>query len=205
MPRAYVCSAGDGNGKINCNTASRDDSGLCPDVGGVYGNPRPLRTPSATSPRDGGNTISALTSARWGRRHACFRLHRHRLSDRLHAFGGSDGSPQGITRGGGKRRGEDIQSWLPFFWWLAPFPFAGVPVVAGDAALNHFVAPFVACHDERGEIAAAKAKRAKGYHDDELQQLAHHSVLIPSTNGPRRAPSIAGVAANLLQISAARH
>jgi hypothetical protein len=39
---------GDGNGKINCNTASRDDSGLCPDMGGVYGNPRPLRTPSAT-------------------------------------------------------------------------------------------------------------------------------------------------------------
>jgi hypothetical protein len=34
---------GDGNGKINCNTASRDDNGHGPDVGGVYGNPRPLR------------------------------------------------------------------------------------------------------------------------------------------------------------------
>jgi|GraSoiStandDraft_9_1057307.scaffolds.fasta_scaffold26131_4 hypothetical protein len=35
MLLAYVCSArGDGNGKIDCNTASGDDSGFCPDVGG---------------------------------------------------------------------------------------------------------------------------------------------------------------------------
>ncbi len=63
MPPACVCSAGDGNGKINCNTASRDDNGLCPDMGGVYGNPRPLRTPSATSPRDGGHSPSCHHSA----------------------------------------------------------------------------------------------------------------------------------------------
>jgi hypothetical protein len=36
---------GDGNGKINFNTASRDDCELCPDMGGGYGNPRLLRTP----------------------------------------------------------------------------------------------------------------------------------------------------------------
>jgi hypothetical protein len=46
MPPACVCSAGDGSGKINCNTVSRDDSGRCHDMGGVYGNPRPLTTPS---------------------------------------------------------------------------------------------------------------------------------------------------------------
>src|ERR1700720_2877704 len=54
------------------------------------------------------------------------------------------------------------------FWRLAPFPFAALPVVASDAALDHFVAPFVAGHDERGEIAAAKTKPAKGNHDDHL-------------------------------------
>ena len=56
-----------------------------------------------------------------------------------------------------------------FFRRLAPFPFAGLPVVAGDATFDHFVAPAVAYHDERGEITATKAKPAKGDHDDELQ------------------------------------
>jgi hypothetical protein len=46
--RPLASILGDGNGKINCNTVSRDDRGFCPDMGGVYGNPRPLRTPSAT-------------------------------------------------------------------------------------------------------------------------------------------------------------
>jgi hypothetical protein len=32
-------------------------------VGGVYGNPRPLRTPSATSPRDGGHSPPCHHSA----------------------------------------------------------------------------------------------------------------------------------------------
>ena len=53
-------------------------------------------------------------------------------------------------------------------WRLSPFPFAGLPVVAGDTALDHFVAIFVARHDKRSEIAEAKAKRAKRDHDDEL-------------------------------------
>ena len=56
------------------------------------------------------------------------------------------------------------------FWRLAPFPFAALPVVASDAALDHFVAPFIACHDEAGKVAAAKAKPAKGNHYDDLQQ-----------------------------------
>jgi len=43
MPPACVCSAGGGNGKVNWNTTSRYDSGLCPDLGGVHGNPRPLK------------------------------------------------------------------------------------------------------------------------------------------------------------------
>jgi hypothetical protein len=61
-----------------------------------------------------------------------------------------------------------------FFRRLSPFPFAGRPIVAGDAALDHFVAPLIARHDERGEIAAAEAKRAERHHNDDLQQqLAH--------------------------------
>ena len=63
---------------------------------------------------------------------------------------------------------------LPFFWWLPPFPFAGVPVVAGDAALDHFVAPLIAGHDEGSEIAAAEAKRAERHHNDDLQQQLTH-------------------------------
>jgi hypothetical protein len=58
-----------------------------------------------------------------------------------------------------------------------PFPFAGPRVVAGDTALNHFIAPFVARHDERGENTAAKAKRAERHEDDELQPLTHRSNL----------------------------
>jgi hypothetical protein len=43
---------------------------------------------------------------------------------------------------------------------LSPFPFAGLPVVAGDTALDHFVTPLVACRDKGGEVAAAEAKSA---------------------------------------------
>ena len=51
----------------------------------------------------------------------------------------------------------------------APIPFAGLPVVAGDAALDHFVAPMVACDNEAREVAAAEAKRTERHDDDELQ------------------------------------
>jgi hypothetical protein len=64
-----------------------------------------------------------------------------------------------------------------FFRRLSPFPFAGLRIVAGDTALDHFIAPFVARHDERGENTAAKAKRAERYEDDELQPLTHRSNL----------------------------
>ena len=43
---------------------------------------------------------------------------------------------------------------------LSPFPFAGVPIVAGDVALDHFVAPLVARHDKGGQVAEAKANAA---------------------------------------------
>src|SRR6516162_7615290 len=52
---------------------------------------------------------------------------------------------------------------------LSPFPFAGVPVVASDAPLDHFVAPLIARHDEGSEVAAAIAKRAERHHKDDLQ------------------------------------
>src|SRR5262249_31272284 len=59
---------------------------------------------------------------------------------------------------------------------VAPFPFAGVPIVAGDAALDHFVAPLVARHDEGSEVATPEAKRAERHHNEGLQeQLAHRS------------------------------
>ena len=45
----------------------------------------------------------------------------------------------------------------------------------GDTALNHFVTPFVARHDERGDNTATKAKRAERHGDDELQQLTHRN------------------------------
>jgi hypothetical protein len=66
-----------------------------------------------------------------------------------------------------------------FFRRLSPFPFAGLPVVAGDAALDHFVTPLIARDDERSEVAAAEAKRAERHHNDDLQQqLAHDRPLI---------------------------
>jgi len=43
---------------------------------------------------------------------------------------------------------------------------SGLPAVAGDAALDHFVAPAVACDDEAGQVATAETKLAKGDHDD---------------------------------------
>jgi hypothetical protein len=67
-----------------------------------------------------------------------------------------------------RREAADISIFR--LWRLSPFPFAGLPVVAGNAALDHFIAPLIARHDERGEIATAKAKPAKGDHDDDLQQ-----------------------------------
>src|SRR6516225_7628545 len=51
---------------------------------------------------------------------------------------------------------------------------SGLPAVAGDAALDHFVAPAVA-DDEAGQVATAETKPAKGDHDDELQQLTHRT------------------------------
>ena len=75
--------------------------------------------------------------------------------------------------GPGRRKATGGHSISRFLRRLAPFPFPGRPVVAGDTALDHFVAPPIACHDERGETAAAKTENAKGYHDDELQKLTH--------------------------------
>jgi hypothetical protein len=46
-------------------------------------------------------------------------------------------------------------------WRLTPFPFAGLPVVAGDATLCHFTAPFVALYDERYEIPAQSKSRRR--------------------------------------------
>jgi hypothetical protein len=53
MPPACVCSAGDGDGKINCNTACRDNSGVRHDVGGVHGNPRFLKNAGPTIDNSG--------------------------------------------------------------------------------------------------------------------------------------------------------
>jgi hypothetical protein len=74
---------------------------------------------------------------------------------------------------------------LRFLWRLSPFPFAGLLIVAGNIAPNHFVAPFVARYDERNEIAAAKAKRAERHHDDELQLLTHGPFPLKSGNAAR--------------------
>src|SRR6516165_1562014 len=55
-----------------------------------------------------------------------------------------------------------------FFRRLSPFKFAGLPVVVGATALDHFVAEPIARHDECNEVAAAKAKRAERPHNAEL-------------------------------------
>jgi hypothetical protein len=62
---------------------------------------------------------------------------------------------------------------------LFPVPFAGLRVVVGGTAFNHLVAEFGARHDERGEIATAKAECAEGKNDDKFQQrLTHCSVVL---------------------------
>ena len=61
---------------------------------------------------------------------------------------------------------------------LSPFPLAGPLVVVGKTALDQIAAPLIARHDEGSETAAAEAKRAKRYHNDDLQpQLAHDPSL----------------------------
>ena len=78
------------------------------------------------------------------------------------------------------------------FRQLSPFPIAGLRVVAGGAALYHFVVKSGARHDERGEIATGKAGCAGGEHDDKFQQrLTHCSVLIQQGGGKRRADILA--------------
>jgi hypothetical protein len=77
-------------------------------------------------------------------------------------------------QGGGKRREEAVQSRLPFFWWLPPFPFTGVPVVTGDTALDHFVAPAVSLNNKRDAVAAAKADGPERHHNADLQQQLTH-------------------------------
>jgi serine/threonine protein kinase HipA of HipAB toxin-antitoxin module len=68
-------------------------------------------------------------------------------------------------------------------------PICRLLIVASDTALDHFVAVFVACHDERNDRAAAKAKRAERHHDDELQQLIPHRRYSPQSFSPHLAPS----------------
>jgi hypothetical protein len=72
---------------------------------------------------------------------------------------------------------------LRFFRRLSPFPFAGLPVVAGNTALDHLVPPLIARHDEGSEVAAAEAKRGERHHNDDLQQQL---TLGPSLIGKRR-------------------
>src|SRR5262245_7132098 len=80
-------------------------------------------------------------------------------------------------QGGGKRRGEVIlpgsakgkAGLVAPSCLLSPFPLAGLLVVVGKTALNHFVAPLIARHDEGSETAAAEAKRAERHHNAELQ------------------------------------
>jgi hypothetical protein len=57
--------------------------------------------------------------------------------------------------------------------------FAGFRVVAGGTAFNHLVAESGARHDERSEIATAKAECAEGKYDDKFRErLTHRSVLL---------------------------
>ena len=74
-----------------------------------------------------------------------------------------------------------IETFLVGLGWL-PFPHASLPVVASDTALDRFVAPVVACHDERDEIAAAEAKRAERNDNKYLKQQPAHGE-IPGFNG----------------------
>ena len=60
-----------------------------------------------------------------------------------------------------------------------PFPDAGLPVVAGDTALDHFVAPMVACDDEAGEVAAAEAKCPERNHNENLEKNLNKYELTP--------------------------
>jgi len=76
------------------------------------------------------------------------------------------------------------------FRWLSPIPFAGLPAVAGDPALYHFVAPMVACDNEGSQVFTAEAKRTERRDDNQLQQLIHRELrFMPflSPNPPRRA------------------
>jgi hypothetical protein len=57
---------------------------------------------------------------------------------------------------------------------LFPAPFAGLRVEVGGTAFDHLVAESGARHEERHEIATAKAECAEPHHDDELQQLITH-------------------------------
>src|SRR5215469_6470731 len=71
-----------------------------------------------------------------------------------------------------------------FFRRFSPFPFAGLLVVASEAALDHFFAVSIARHDECKKAATAEAKHAERYHNDGLQrQLAHDRP-----NGHKRSP-----------------
>ena len=76
---------------------------------------------------------------------------------------------------------------------LSPFPFARVPVVAGDMALDHFVAPLIARHDEGSEVAAAEAKRGERHHYKDLAQHGCRRSILPQQVGElsnvRRNPS----------------
>jgi dienelactone hydrolase len=66
---------------------------------------------------------------------------------------------------------------------LSPFPFAGLPVVAGDTAFDHFVAPPIARHDEGGEVAAAEAKGAEGQNNENWLRNRLLAVWGPSRGG----------------------
>jgi len=61
-----------------------------------------------------------------------------------------------------------------FFRRLFPFPFAGLPVVAGHTALDHFVAPAVSLNNKRDAVAAAKADGPEHHHNADLQQQLTH-------------------------------
>ena len=76
----------------------------------------------------------------------------------------------------GRREAGDGHSIFRLFRRLSPFPLAGLPVVAGDSALDHFVAPAVACNNEGDQITTAEAKRSEAGHDHELQQITHCSA-----------------------------